>query len=81
MIEVVRWYLSAFHAGRNAEVAKKPYNPILGEIFKCHYSLPSRSSEVGSLERKRSGLHHETRAQSARSATLPLQHKSQQCNS
>ncbi|XP_022657638.1 oxysterol-binding protein-related protein 9-like isoform X2 [Varroa destructor] len=41
MVEVVRWYLSAFHAGRNAEVAKKPYNPILGEIFKCHYALPS----------------------------------------
>ena len=28
-IQVVKWYLSAFHAGRKSSVAKKPYNPIL----------------------------------------------------
>ncbi|CAH1640452.1 unnamed protein product [Spodoptera littoralis] len=31
MIQVVRWYLSSYHAGRKSQVAKKPYNPILGE--------------------------------------------------
>ena len=31
LVSVLRWYLSAFHAGRKSEVAKKPYNPILGE--------------------------------------------------
>ncbi|KAK7100042.1 oxysterol-binding protein-related protein 9-like isoform X2 [Littorina saxatilis] len=40
MIQTVRWYLSAFHAGRPSEIAKKPYNPILGETFRCHWSLP-----------------------------------------
>lgn len=40
MIAVVRWYLSAFHAGRKGSVAKKPYNPILGEVFRCFWVLP-----------------------------------------
>ncbi|KAH9369775.1 hypothetical protein HPB48_007742 [Haemaphysalis longicornis] len=39
MVEVVRWYLSAFHAGRKSAVAKKPYNPILGEIFRCYWRI------------------------------------------
>ncbi|CAG5861133.1 unnamed protein product [Menidia menidia] len=40
MVHVVKWYLSAFHAGRKGSVAKKPYNPILGEVFYCHWDLP-----------------------------------------
>jgi hypothetical protein len=40
MIQVVRWYLSAYHAGRKSTVAKKPYNPIIGEIFRCHWNIP-----------------------------------------
>ena len=39
-IQVVRWYLSAFHAGRKSSVAKKPYNPVMGETFKCQWMLP-----------------------------------------
>lgn len=39
-ISVVRWYLSAFHAGRKSSVAKKPYNPVLGEVFKCSWDIP-----------------------------------------
>lgn len=34
-----RWYLGAFHAGRPSEVAKKPYNPILGEFFQCNWNM------------------------------------------
>uniref|UniRef100_G1KGY9 Oxysterol-binding protein n=1 Tax=Anolis carolinensis TaxID=28377 RepID=G1KGY9_ANOCA len=45
MVQVVRWYLSAFHAGRKGSVAKKPYNPILGEIFRCHWVLPGMDQE------------------------------------
>ncbi|XP_053974681.1 oxysterol-binding protein-related protein 9 isoform X1 [Hylaeus volcanicus] len=41
MVQVVRWYLCSFHAGRKSGVAKKPYNPILGEIFRCHWDLPT----------------------------------------
>ena len=39
-VRVVQWYLSVFHAGRRSGVAKKPYNPVLGEIFRCYYDLP-----------------------------------------
>nr|KAF6444685.1 oxysterol binding protein like 9 [Molossus molossus] len=45
MVQVVKWYLSAFHAGRRGSVAKKPYNPILGEIFQCHWTLPNDAEE------------------------------------
>ncbi|XP_017796425.1 PREDICTED: oxysterol-binding protein-related protein 9 [Habropoda laboriosa] len=41
MVQVVRWYLCSFHAGRKSGVAKKPYNPILGEMFRCHWDIPS----------------------------------------
>ena len=37
MKQVVKWYMSTFRAGRKSPVAKKPYNPILGEIFQCWY--------------------------------------------
>jgi len=40
MVQVLKWYLSSYHASRKSSVAKKPYNPIIGEIFKCHWSLP-----------------------------------------
>ncbi|XP_063795616.1 oxysterol-binding protein-related protein 9 isoform X2 [Pseudophryne corroboree] len=49
MIQVVRWYLSAFHAGRKGSVAKKPYNPILGEVFQCHWDLPGHESDEPEL--------------------------------
>ncbi|XP_064189368.1 oxysterol-binding protein-related protein 9 isoform X5 [Anguilla rostrata] len=46
MVQVVKWYLSAFHAGRKGSVAKKPYNPILGEVFFCHWDMPAESEET-----------------------------------
>ncbi len=49
-IQVIKWYLSAFHAGRKSAVPKKPYNPILGETFQCYYDIgtsSSASSNVG----------------------------------
>ncbi|XP_028027331.1 oxysterol-binding protein-related protein 9 [Bombyx mandarina] len=53
MVQVIRWYLSSYHAGRKSQVAKKPYNPILGEVFRCHWDLdgaldnPNDKQEVG----------------------------------
>lgn len=41
IVQVVKWYLSSYHAGRKSAVAKKPYNPILGEVFQCHWDLPN----------------------------------------
>uniref|UniRef100_A0A8C2AAL6 Oxysterol-binding protein n=1 Tax=Cyprinus carpio TaxID=7962 RepID=A0A8C2AAL6_CYPCA len=49
MVHVVKWYLSAFHAGRKGSVAKKPYNPILGEVFFCHWDLPETEDPAESV--------------------------------
>ncbi|KAL1449035.1 hypothetical protein WDU94_000273 [Cyamophila willieti] len=43
MVQIVKWYLASFHAGRKSAVAKKPYNPILGETFRCHWDIPDTS--------------------------------------
>lgn len=40
MISFVEYYLTAFHEGRKGAVAKKPYNPILGETFHCSWEVP-----------------------------------------
>ncbi|TRY97549.1 hypothetical protein DNTS_000351 [Danionella cerebrum] len=40
MIRFVEYYLTAFHEGRKGAVAKKPYNPILGESFHCAWDVP-----------------------------------------
>ncbi|XP_036376924.1 oxysterol-binding protein-related protein 9 isoform X2 [Megalops cyprinoides] len=50
MVQVVKWYLSAFHAGRKGSVAKKPYNPILGEVFFCHWDLPTEGEDTAAAE-------------------------------
>ncbi|RZF36659.1 hypothetical protein LSTR_LSTR012745 [Laodelphax striatellus] len=49
MVGVVRWYLASYHAGRKSSVAKKPYNPVLGEIFQCHWDLPSNAQQEGGM--------------------------------
>ena len=50
MVQVVRWYLCSFHAGRKSGVAKKPYNPILGEVFRCHWDLTNEKEDDNSLK-------------------------------
>uniref|UniRef100_A0A1B6D6J0 Oxysterol-binding protein n=1 Tax=Clastoptera arizonana TaxID=38151 RepID=A0A1B6D6J0_9HEMI len=46
MVQVVKWYLASYHAGRKSSVAKKPYNPVLGEVFQCYWDVvePSQAS-------------------------------------
>merc|ERR1712226_976956 len=44
MIRALKWYLSSFHAGRKSSIAKKPYNPILGETFRCHWKSEEDST-------------------------------------
>ncbi|KAJ8040051.1 Oxysterol-binding protein-related protein 9 [Holothuria leucospilota] len=39
MLQVIKWYLSSFHAGRKGSIAKKPYNPLLGEEFYCLWDI------------------------------------------
>lgn len=49
MVQTVRWFLSAFHAGRRSEVAKKPYNPIIGETFRCWWDVDETNNGSGNL--------------------------------
>ncbi|OXA65019.1 Oxysterol-binding protein-related protein 9 [Folsomia candida] len=48
---VYKWYLGAFHAGRRSEVAKKPYNPILGETFHCYWHLKGYEESLKSTNK------------------------------
>ncbi|XP_044744788.1 oxysterol-binding protein-related protein 9 [Coccinella septempunctata] len=50
MVQVVKWYLASYHAGRKSAVAKKPYNPILGEIFRCHWNIPKSYGKLTPTE-------------------------------
>ncbi|XP_072163258.1 oxysterol-binding protein-related protein 11-like [Diadema setosum] len=47
MLAVVEYYLCSFHVGRKGSLAKKPYNPILGETFHCSWDVPSAAGTVG----------------------------------
>ncbi|XP_041701163.1 oxysterol-binding protein-related protein 11 isoform X2 [Coregonus clupeaformis] len=44
MVRFVEYYLTSFHEGRKGAIAKKPYNPIIGESFHCSWRVP-RSGE------------------------------------
>ncbi|XP_069068100.1 oxysterol-binding protein-related protein 10 isoform X2 [Pleurodeles waltl] len=40
IIRFVEYYLTAFHEGRKGAIAKKPYNPLIGETFHCSWDVP-----------------------------------------
>ncbi|XP_078366737.1 oxysterol-binding protein-related protein 11-like isoform X3 [Oculina patagonica] len=44
ILAVLEFYLTSFHAGRKGALAKKPYNPILGETFHCSWKVPCTSN-------------------------------------
>ncbi|BHF59893.1 Oxysterol-binding protein-related protein 11 [Sparganum proliferum] len=46
MVRFVKWYLTFFHAGKRDKIAKKPYNPIIGEVFHCSWRIPKGACEV-----------------------------------
>ncbi|XP_011413025.3 oxysterol-binding protein-related protein 8 isoform X5 [Magallana gigas] len=41
---VVRWYLSGFY--KKPKGLKKPYNPIIGETFRCYWKHPKTDSRT-----------------------------------
>uniref|UniRef100_A0A8C5PFP7 Oxysterol-binding protein n=1 Tax=Leptobrachium leishanense TaxID=445787 RepID=A0A8C5PFP7_9ANUR len=43
MVRFVEYYLTSFHEGRKGALAKKPYNPIIGETFHCSWHVPKES--------------------------------------
>lgn len=42
MVGVVKWYLSGFYL--KPKGVKKPYNPVLGELFRCSWNHPDSKS-------------------------------------
>lgn len=44
MKAVVRWYISGFY--KKPQGVKKPYNPILGECFRCYWKDPDTGSRT-----------------------------------
>ncbi|XP_077979284.1 oxysterol-binding protein-related protein 11-like isoform X2 [Glandiceps talaboti] len=44
MMAVLEYYLCSFHVGRKGSIAKKPYNPIIGETFHCSWEVPHNYS-------------------------------------
>ncbi|KAJ3411698.1 hypothetical protein HDV05_001808 [Chytridiales sp. JEL 0842] len=42
MLRVLRWFLAKDTKWKNNEL-RKPYNPVLGEYFKCHWEIPNAS--------------------------------------
>lgn len=45
MVEMCKWWLSGFHV--RPKGVKKPYNPILGEFFRCFWDHPPASGIPG----------------------------------
>lgn len=45
----VEYYLTAFHEGRKGAVAKKPYNPIIGETFHCSWNVPKNKVKASGV--------------------------------
>ncbi|KAF6035978.1 hypothetical protein EB796_005717 [Bugula neritina] len=48
MTQVVEWYLASFHEGRKGSLAKKPYNPIIGETFHCSWDVGGENGNQAS---------------------------------
>ena len=44
MKEVIRWYVSGFY--KTPKGVKKPYNPILGEKFRCYWKNEETNSRT-----------------------------------
>ena len=52
MKKIVKWYLSGFY--KKPKGLKKPYNPILGETFRCYWEHPNGSKSYYIAEQ---GMH------------------------
>ena len=59
MKSVVKWYLSGFY--KKPKGLKKPYNPILGETYRCYWEHPNGTKTFYIAEQvslKTSNDHH-----------------------
>ncbi|CAK8678837.1 unnamed protein product [Clavelina lepadiformis] len=61
MHRVLKFYLASFQSGRHGQTAKKPYNPIVGEVFQCSYYVPKSQASPISSSKPTSQSHHRVR--------------------
>ncbi|XP_037395264.1 oxysterol-binding protein-related protein 11 isoform X2 [Pygocentrus nattereri] len=52
MVQFVEYYLTSFHEGRKGAIAKKPYNPIIGETFHCSWRVPKMATSQGGIQKE-----------------------------
>ncbi|XP_026886607.2 oxysterol-binding protein-related protein 11 isoform X2 [Electrophorus electricus] len=52
MVRFVEYYLTSFHEGRKGAIAKKPYNPIIGEMFHCSWRVPKMAASHGGVQKE-----------------------------
>ncbi|XP_062862095.1 oxysterol-binding protein-related protein 11 isoform X2 [Trichomycterus rosablanca] len=55
MVRFVEYYLTSFHEGRKGAIAKKPYNPIIGETFHCSWRVPKSVPPQEGIQKEGSG--------------------------
>ena len=46
LLLIVRWFLGNYY--KKPRGLKKPYNPLLGEVFRCMYELPATATTPAS---------------------------------
>ncbi|KJE94332.1 oxysterol binding protein 9 [Capsaspora owczarzaki ATCC 30864] len=46
MMQCVFAYITSFHGFKKGTIAKKPYNPIIGETFECQYDLTAEGAGI-----------------------------------
>ncbi|XP_078408481.1 oxysterol-binding protein-related protein 11 isoform X2 [Cetorhinus maximus] len=61
MIRFVEYYLTSFHEGRKGAIAKKPYNPIIGETFHCSWNVPKNTINNKSSNTSSQSCHQKTK--------------------
>lgn len=47
LVMVAEWLLCSLYATRKSRSARKPYNPVLGEMFHCSWQVAGGAGEVG----------------------------------
>uniref|UniRef100_A0A8C1FYA6 Oxysterol-binding protein n=1 Tax=Cyprinus carpio TaxID=7962 RepID=A0A8C1FYA6_CYPCA len=52
MVRFVEYYLTSFHEGRKGAIAKKPYNPIIGETFHCSWKVPKATTPPSAVPKE-----------------------------
>lgn len=73
MLAVLEWYLTSFHAARQGSVAKKPYNPIIGETFHCSWRLQENNNKSSQSKPDSPDKENQTNDKDGETSNKPVQ--------